>query len=143
MTARDAIILYKGRDASEKLFNQDKTALGASSERVHSEQALKAKIFIEFIALIVRNRMYTLLHTQKIKDGQTSRYYDVPSAIAELEKIEMERQGDGSYRLANAITKRQRTILSCFGMNEDDIWNKSFEISKILRTAKNVEDEEL
>src|SRR5699024_6462962 len=61
MTASQALIHYKGRDVSEKLFSADKSFIGSKSMRVQTTQALSAKIFVEFIALIVRNRMYNLL----------------------------------------------------------------------------------
>ena len=58
MTAQEAYSLYRGRDASEKLFRADKSFLGARSQRVYSNDAAQAKTFIEFVALIVRNRFY-------------------------------------------------------------------------------------
>ena len=61
MTASQALIHYKGRDVSEKLFSADKSFIGSKSMRVQTTQSLSAKIFVEFIALIVRNRMYNLL----------------------------------------------------------------------------------
>ena len=59
MTAKDALELYKSRDGSEKLFRGDKSYLGNRCMRVHSSESVDAKIFIEFVALIIRNRIYT------------------------------------------------------------------------------------
>ena len=50
MTAVQALDLYKGRDASEKLFRGDKSYLGNRSFRVHTNESVHAKIFIEFVA---------------------------------------------------------------------------------------------
>ena len=61
MTVYQALIQYKGRDISEKLFRADKTFIGLKSERVQSSQSMSTKIFIEFAALIIRNRIYKLL----------------------------------------------------------------------------------
>ena len=47
MTAAQALDLYKGRDASEKLFRGDKSYLGNKSFRVHTSESVHAKIFIE------------------------------------------------------------------------------------------------
>ena len=70
MTAEQALIQYKGRDISEKLFSADKSFLGGQSMRVQSSEAVSTKIFIEFIALIVRNRIYNLLkETMQKLDG--------------------------------------------------------------------------
>ena len=46
MTAAQALGLYKGRDASEKLFRGDKSYLGNKSFRVHTSESVHAKIFI-------------------------------------------------------------------------------------------------
>lgn len=47
MTAKEAIELYKSRDASEKLFRGDKSYLGNKSLRVQTDEAAGAKIMIE------------------------------------------------------------------------------------------------
>ena len=67
MTAREAISLNKGRDASEKLFSGDKSYLGNKSVRVYSDESVSAKIFIEFIALIIRSKIYTLLKDKMLR----------------------------------------------------------------------------
>ena len=132
MTASDALIHYKGRDISEKLFSSDKSFIGSKSMRVQSDEALSAKIFIEFIALIVRNRMYNLLKDRLLKMETRQNYLTVPASIRELEKIEMVRRNNGQYRLDHAVSKRQRTILSAFGMDDDDIRSLANDISNML-----------
>lgn len=59
MTAKEAIERNKSRDASEKLFRADQSFLGNRSMRVGSDAALSTKIFIQFLALILRCRIYT------------------------------------------------------------------------------------
>ena len=126
MTASQALIQYKGRDISEKLFRSDKTFIGSRSERVQSSQSMSSKIFIEFIALIIRNRIYNLLKEQMIRMEARQKYLTVPAAIRELEKIEMVRRNNKVYKLDHAVTKTQKIILSSFGLDETDI-NKSAE----------------
>ena len=133
MTAQDAYILYKSRDASEKLFRADKSFLGSKSMRVCSEKSLSAKIIIEFIALIIRNRMFNLLKTEMLKLDVRKNFLTVPAAIRELEKIEMVRRNNGDYKLDHAITKTQKTILESFGINEKDIQAEATGISVSLR----------
>ena len=136
MTAKEAIRLYKSRDASEKLFSGDKTYLGNKSIRVHSDESASAKIFIEFVALIVRSRMYTNLLDEMKKMNKKPNYMTVPAAIRELEKIEMVRQTDNVYRLDHAVTATQKTILGAFGLNESHIKNRATEISNSLQKNK-------
>lgn len=114
MTAAQALELYKSRDASEKLFRGDKSYLGNKSFRVH------AKIFIEFVALIIRSRFYTCLKEQMQKNGKKN-YMTVPAAIRELEKIELIRQSDREYRMDYAVTATQKEILKAFNMTAANI----------------------
>ena len=136
MTAAQALVQYKGRDISEKLFRSDKTFIGSRSERVHSSESMSSKIFIEFVALIVRNRIYNLLKEQMIRMESRQKYMTVPAAIRELEKIEMVRRGNGTYKLDHAVTKTQKIILSSFGLDETDISRSADDFSKLLSTAQ-------
>ena len=138
MTASAALIQYKGRDISEKLFRSDKTFLGSNSMRVHTSKALSAKIFVEFIALIVRNRIYNLLKETMLRLQSKSNYMNVPKAIRELEKIEMVRRNNGRYRLDHAITKKQKIILSSFGLADTDVIHSAGEISRLLADKKSL-----
>ena len=132
MTAQEALIHYKGRDVSEKLFSADKSFIGSKSMRVQTNEALSAKIFIEFIALIVRNRIYNLLKETLLKMETRQNYMTVPAAIRELEKIEMVKRANGQYKLDHAVSKRQRTILSAFGMDDEDIKTLAQKITNLL-----------
>ena len=133
MTAREAIELYKSRDASEKLFRSDKSYLGNKSMRVHSDEALSSKVFIQFIALILRSRIYTALKEKSEKMLKKPNYLTVPAALKELEKIVMIRQLDGVYRLDHAVTATQKTILDAFGLNEGNVLYQAKEIGNILQ----------
>ena len=129
MTAREALCLYKSRDASEKLFRGDKSFLGNSCLHVHSDESADAKIFIEFVALIVRNRIYTRLKDEMEINERKLNYMTVPAALRELEKIEMVRLLDNIYRLDHAVTATQKTILGAFGMDAVHVKDASIEIS--------------
>ena len=125
MSAKEALELYKSRDASEKLFKSDKSFLGNRSMRVYTEEALEGKILIAFVALIIRNRMYTKLKDAEEEMPEQPNYMNVPAAIRELEKIEMIRQADGIYRLDHALTKTQKTILKAFGIDANYVKRKA------------------
>ena len=135
MTAKEAIEIYKGRDASEKLFLSDKTFLGNHCLRVDSDESAASKIFIEFVALIIRNRMYNYLKEEKKKLDKKPNFMTVPAAIRELDKIEMARQLDGVYRFDHAITATQKTILKAFGMTDSYVKHIADEISLKLQNG--------
>lgn len=118
MTAVEALRIYHNRDASEKLFRADKSYLDNNSFRVCSNESVAAKVFIAFLALVIRNRIFTALQDEMKTLGTKPNYMTVPAAIRELEKIEMVRFTDNIYRLDHAVTKTQKTILKSFGMDE-------------------------
>ena len=132
MKAKEALELYKSRDASEKLFKADKTFLGNRSMRVYTGDVLEGKMLIAFVALIIRNRMYTKLKDEEEKLLSSPNVMNVPAAIRELEKIEMIRQADGVYRLDHAVTANQKTILKAFGIDANYIKRKTEQISNEL-----------
>lgn len=132
MTAEEALVLYKSRDASEKLFRGDKSYLGNKSLRICSDEAASAKIFIEFVALIIRSKIYTCLKEAMESSDSKQNYMTVPAAIRELEKIEMIKQLDSIYRMDHAVTATQKTILKAFFVDSDYIKQTVAEISQVL-----------
>lgn len=135
MTAKEALHIYKSRDMSEKAFRGDKTYLGDKSLRVHSTESTSAKIFIEFVAMIIRNMMYTCLVDEMKRLNKKPNYMTVPAAIKELEKIELARQADNVYRLDHAVTKTQKNILNAFGLTDKNIEYRANWISEELKKS--------
>ena len=136
MNAKEALFLYKSRDTSEKLFRGDKSYLGDKSLRIYGDSSADAKIFIEFIALIIRNRIYNYLQDEMKELAKRPNFMTVPAAIRELEKIEMVRLTDNRYRLDHAVTATQKTILKAFGMDAGTVKYYAEEISRILKEGK-------
>ena len=135
MTAAEALSLYKSRDASEKLFRGDKSYLGNKSLRVVSNESAAAKILIEFVALIVRCKIYTQLKAMMKEMSRKPNYMTVPAALKELEKIEMVRQMDNVYRLDHAVTATQKNILKAFGADENYIKSKAIRLGEQLKVT--------
>lgn len=140
MTAEQALVKYKGRDISEKLFSADKSFIGSKSMRVQTADSMSAKLFLEFVTLIVRNRIYNLLKEEMLRIETKPNYLTVPAAIRELEKIEMVRRNNGAYRLDHAVTKKQKDILAAFGLDNDYVIKKSHEISRLLKSGMSMSD---
>ena len=132
MTAEEALVLYKSRDASEKTFRADKSYLEARAERVYSNESVDTKIFIGFVATIIRSRIYTLLKDEAARLNKKPNYMTVPAAIKELEKIEMLKGADNEYNLDYAVTATQKTILKAFDMTADNIQRQARGLSADL-----------
>jgi len=113
MTAKDALELYKSRDTSEKLFRGD-------------------KLFAEFVAVIIRCKMYTLLKNEMERLDKKPNFMTVPAAIRELDKIEMLKRLDGRYRMDHVVTATQKTILAAFGMDDKTIRKQAKDLADML-----------
>ena len=135
MTAAEALELYKSRDGSEKLFRGDKSYLGEKSMRVYHDEPAHSKVFIEFVALIIRNKIYACLQDRMKMTGKKKNYMTVPTALKELEKIEVIRQADGIYRLDHAITATQKDILQAFNMTAAEAMKEVRELGNKLASA--------
>lgn len=141
MTAKEALHIYKSRDMSEKGFRGDKSYLGNKSLRTHRAESTSAKIFVEFAAMIIRNKFYTCLADEMKLLNKKPNYMTVPAAIRELEKIELTRQSDNVYRLDHAVTATQKKILKAFGLTEKNIEYRATGISEQLKIAIKKEGE--
>jgi transposase len=143
MTAEEALELYKSRDGSEKTFREDKSYLGAHAERVYSNESYDAKIFIGFVATIIRSRIYTLLKDEMGRMDKKQNYMTVPAALRELEKIEMLKGADNEYNLDYAVTATQKAILKAFDMTADNIHKQAQSISSDLMriTLENIAEQ--
>lgn len=133
MSAAEAMRLYGSRDVSEKLFRADKSFLDDSAFRVQSNESVAAKVFIAFIALIIRNRIFTALQDEMKALGEKYNFMTVPAALKELEKIEMVRLTDNIYRLDHAVSKTQKIILNAFDLDQDLIEYYAGKIQKELQ----------
>lgn len=144
MTAETALLRYKGRDCSEKTFLGDKSFLGNNTYRVDSDEAKDTKEWIGFFGEIIQNKIYTDLIDAEELDGSKSNYMSVPAAIAELEKYEISRQGNGKYHIDHPLTKQQRKIMEALHLDKDEVKNEAQkicdQINELIKQAKEKED---
>ena len=115
MDATKTLDIYRGRDNIEKMFRSLKSGIDFNKARVHTTESLKSKVFITFIAMIVRNEMFQKMEELRKKNRKA---YTVPGILSELENIECTRNSVGKYRRKYALTSKQKQILKQFGMDE-------------------------
>ena len=111
MSAEEALMVYRDRDAVEKVFRMEKSYLGCDAFRVHSGERLESKVFISFIALIIRNEIYQRLKPLYKKNRKE---YTVPKALQQLERLGITKLSDERYHQRYTLTKRQKEILGAF-----------------------------
>lgn len=122
MTADEAYELYKGRDSNEKLFGTNKTFLGGEQVRVHSDKNLIGKEFAMFIALIIRCGIYTGLRHTRLSSSRKNQQLCVPKALMLLNMITIDCiLHEGRYSCLRKLSRSQSIVLSCFGINEEEM----------------------
>ena len=129
MSAFDALDTYRNRDSIEKLFRAEKSYMGFDCFKVHDDTRLKAKLFILFIALIVRTEVYNCLKPLYLKD---SKNFTVPKAIKELEKLYVTKLADDKYHQRYLLTAKQKKILTTFNISEESYKNTVNELLQKL-----------
>lgn len=116
--AEEVLTIYRERDGVEKLFASIKTGMDCDRFRVHSDERLRSKVFIVFVATILRSQFYNLMKTIKGKD---KKHYTVPAAIKELEKVVAIRDNDDSFIRKRKLTSLQKKILKAVGVTEKEL----------------------
>lgn len=80
------------RNRSEETKHISETKI----KRIYSNESMEAKIFVEFVALIIQNRIYTYLKQEQ--ESETIQNFPmVPAMLRELKKIEMIKMKDKEY----------------------------------------------
>jgi transposase len=109
----DILHYYRSKDADEKLFDQIKVDMRGNRIRTHNERTTDGKIFVTFIAFVIR--AYMLGNLGKFIAANSS---SLKKALNKLENIYIV-QTDATCRFVKALTKKQKEILSTFNAVTD------------------------
>lgn len=115
MSAEKTLDMYRGRDNIENMFRSLKSGIDFNKSRVSSTESLQSKVFVTFIAMIIRNEIFQ--KTIKLRK-KNRKYYTVPGIISELENVESTRDTRDKYRRRYALTAKQKSIFKQFGIDE-------------------------
>ncbi len=102
---------YRKRDCVEKLFDNSKNEMDGKRLRSHSTYTNNGKLFIKFIALILHSQISNYMNKSKLFKN-----YSLKELLTELKKIKIS-QINGQDSFVSEISKKQRTILSGFGID--------------------------
>jgi transposase len=111
LSSGEVLGLYRGRDVVEKGFWQFKNRLDFRRVRTHWTRILEGKLFVGFLALILRSYMGCLLRGSSVE----LRRLTFDKVLLELEKIRTVTMSDTSKVLV-PLTKLQKTILTTFNV---------------------------
>ena len=124
MTAREAFHLYTIRDETEKLFHADRNYLDPFSEEYRNESSA-GKSFVEFVALIVRARIYKRILDEREDPDSVLKHMTVSGILKELERIELIRGQDGKYGHDQIVSGKQNAILNAFGVTAEQFRDRT------------------
>jgi transposase len=111
LTSGEVLKIYRNRDVIEKNFDQFKNRLDFKRMRTHWKKTMEGKMFIGFLALILRSYM-----SRMIKNDSQTKHLTFDKILIELRKIKSVTLSDMREMLI-PLTKLQKTILSILGVS--------------------------
>ena len=109
--------IYRGRDAIEKNFDQLKNGLEFRRLRTHINKTTEGKVFVGFLALILRSCLLS-----KVRANIESKKITFDKVLIELKKIKTVTMTD-MQKILMPLTKTQKIILSALAIPHIDLIN--------------------
>ena len=104
----DTLYHYRAKDVIEKLFDQIKCDMDGNRVRTHNEQTTDGKVFVTFIACVIRSYLLGKL-SHYLTDNSTS----MKKVFSQLSNITVV-SGTNGLRFTKALSKKQKQILKPF-----------------------------
>jgi transposase len=117
LTSGEVLKIYRDRDIIEKNFEQFKNRLDFKRMRTHWNKTTEGKLFVGFLALILRSYMRQIMKTDPRTKSLT-----FEKILIELRKIKSVTMTDLSEMLI-PLTKLQKTILAILGIPIEPLAN--------------------
>ena len=115
LSSRDVLKIYRGRGIIEENFDQLKNDLDFRRLRTHINETTDGKVFVGFIALIIRSYL-----VNKIKGSQKTKKFTIKKIFNEFRKIKTI-TFEGSRRMMMPLTKLQKDILEAMGISHEKL----------------------
>jgi transposase len=110
---QECLMWSRERDIIEKMFRTLKTDLGADTVRTHRDSTALGGIFVNFLALIIRTRLRSMMKASKL-----CRKHSLASIHLELSKLRRVELADGTF-VTCEVTKKQRLIIKGLDLDLD------------------------
>jgi transposase len=111
----DILEIYRNKDVIEKNFDQFKNELDFKRLKTHHISTTEGKMFVGFLALILRCYMLQTIKNKSEKDTMT-----FEKVMLELKKINSISLSNGQ-EILTTLTKTQKEILAWFRTNEKNL----------------------
>ena len=106
-----ALEIYRMKDTAEKAFDDLKNDLDCKRLRIHSNQAMEGRLFIQFIALILSAKIKHIMN-----EAGWFRNHDMQQVIDEMKSLR-EVKVEGSHKkIISTLTAFQKEIIQLFGL---------------------------
>ena len=110
LTSGEVIRIYRDRDSIEKNFDEFKNRLDFKRMRTHWNKTTEGKMFVGFLALILRSQIRRLM-----KASPQTKHLTFEKVLIELRKIKSVTLADQREALV-PLTKLQKTILAALAV---------------------------
>ncbi|HNW12333.1 MAG TPA: transposase [Candidatus Rifleibacterium sp.] len=111
----EALKVYREKDAVEKCFDDLKNELDMNRLRVHNAGRMQARLFIQFIALILLSQVRKVIREKMPQSGYTAK-----GMMMEMESLTTIHYSGKYNNKLTEITKAQREILTAFGVEPEN-----------------------
>jgi transposase len=112
LSSESILNYYREKDGVEKYFDSLKNNLFLKRMRIHSHQTMEGLFFVEFIAMILRSKMNTVLKKSFSHDSLC-----IPEILSELRKLKQ--ITFGKKNALTEVSRTQRGIFKAFGIKLD------------------------
>jgi transposase len=107
----NALEIYRMKDTAEKAFDDLKNDLDCKRLRIHSNQAMEGRLFIQFIALILSAKIKHIMN-----EGGWFKNHDMQQVIDEMKSLREVKVEKSSKKIISTITAFQEKIIQLFGL---------------------------
>ena len=108
-----ALKTYRNKDIVETAFDNLNNSLDMKRLRVHLEESMRGRLFIQFIALIFVSYAYKVMHEKDL-----FRFGSLSNVIDELELLNVVKFSGNYGEITSEVTKKQKEIFDAFGIVE-------------------------
>jgi transposase len=107
---QDAVQLYRAKDAVERAFDNMKNELDVKRLRVHSDDAMRGRLFVAFLSLI----LYSWID-KRMRDKGLYATYTQEQLFRELKRIKVVELSE-ERTLLTELSRKQKDILKALGI---------------------------